>query len=237
MQFQRVAEELYARGYNVLVPRLPHHGHANRLTNALAYLNSDELKAFAQETLSIARGFGEQVTIAGFSLGGLLAAWIGQYEPVERIVAISPSLDLGIVPSGLSRYVTNAMLRYPNFSSWINPIRRQRRPPEHTYPRYSSHALAHIYFFGQELFEAARTSAPRAKNITVITNKHDLTISNPATAKLIDLWRAKRNGDIETYEFADLPISHDIVDPLRHRWIAQRVHPKLLELLHCQSAS
>jgi len=231
MQFQRFANELHAKGYNVLVPRLPHHGHANRLTNALAYLDIDELKLFAKETLAIARGFGEQVTVAGFSLGGLLAAWIAQCEPIERAVTISPSLDLGFVPHVFSRAVTSAMLRLPNFFQWINPLKREKRPPAHTYPRYSSHAISHIYLLGQELLERARSSAPRAEHITVVTNKHDVTISNAAAAELVKLWRSRRSEAIETYEFADLPLSHDIIDPLRHSWITERVHPKLLELL------
>src|ERR1700680_12763 len=69
-QFSQLAQALHERGYNVLAPRLPRHGHADRLSDALSRLTADDLKASAAESLEIARGLGEQVVIAGFSLGG-----------------------------------------------------------------------------------------------------------------------------------------------------------------------
>jgi len=231
MQFKDIAVELHARGYNVIVPRLPRHGHANRLSTSVARLSVDELKKFTAETLAIARGLGKHVTVVGFSLGGLLAGWIAQHEPVECAVMISPSLGSAILSGLWNRQVASAVLRLPNFFQWLDPLKRERRMPEYTYPRYSTHAVANAYLFANELFEEARASAPRAGHITLIGNNHDVTVSNRAIAKLVELWRAKRRDGIEAHFLQGLPISHDIIDPLRRPWAAERVYPTLLRLL------
>ncbi|MBV8373959.1 MAG: alpha/beta fold hydrolase, partial [Candidatus Eremiobacteraeota bacterium] len=78
-QFERFARDLYERGHNVLVPRLPRHGHADRFSTALARLRPDDLYKAGANYVEVGRELGERVTIAGFSLGGLLAAWIAQH--------------------------------------------------------------------------------------------------------------------------------------------------------------
>ncbi|MGB6061931.1 MAG: alpha/beta fold hydrolase, partial [Candidatus Aquilonibacter sp.] len=80
-QFVRFAHELHERGHNVIVPRLPRHGHRNRLTTALARLQADDLRTFATQSIELAQGLGEHVVVAGFSLGGLLATWAAQHYP------------------------------------------------------------------------------------------------------------------------------------------------------------
>src|SRR6202051_1365182 len=75
-QFAEFGRLLYERGANVLIPALPRHGYADRLSNILEYLSRDELVAFASNALTEARQYGERVTVIGFSLGGLLALWL-----------------------------------------------------------------------------------------------------------------------------------------------------------------
>jgi pimeloyl-ACP methyl ester carboxylesterase len=89
-QFERVAADLFDRGHNVVVPRLPRHGHADRLSTALERLRPEDLYRAVDEYVTVARELGERVTVAGFSLGGLLAAWIGQHFEVDRCVPIAP---------------------------------------------------------------------------------------------------------------------------------------------------
>src|SRR5579884_411288 len=98
-QFSAIAAALHERGQNVFVPRLPRHGHRNRLSEALATLNAAQLEACAADALAVARGLGQQVTVAGFSLGGLLSAYVGQFECVDGVVAVSPFLGIAAVPN------------------------------------------------------------------------------------------------------------------------------------------
>ena len=89
-QFERVAADLFDRGHNVVVPRLPQHGHADRMSTALERLRAEELYEAVTDYVSVAQELGERVTVAGFSLGGLLAAWIGQHYEIDRCVPIAP---------------------------------------------------------------------------------------------------------------------------------------------------
>src|SRR5215469_10485583 len=117
-QFERFARDLFERGHNVLVPRLPHHGHADRFSTALARLRPDELYAATSEYVGIASELGERVTIAGFSLGGLLTAWCAQHYEVDRCVAIAPFFGVAWIPGGLMTWVAEAMLHIPNRFHW-----------------------------------------------------------------------------------------------------------------------
>src|SRR5260221_4241500 len=118
-QFAQLAPQLYGLGYNVLVPRIPRNGLADRLTEELKLLTAEELRAFADAMVDLACGLGERVTVVGLSAGGVLAAWMAQFLPaVEAAIVIAPSI--GIVPSLPIRNLTinpllmRTMLRLPN---------------------------------------------------------------------------------------------------------------------------
>lgn len=230
-QFADLANALHGRGYNVLVPRLPRHGHADRLSDALARLTADDLKTVATETLEIARELGEQVVVAGFSLGGLMAAWIAQHEQVDRVVAIVPYLGIALVPRVLQGPVAEVALRLPNLFGWWDPIARERQMPEHGYPRYSSHALAQSYRLARELLDLARDGAPTARQIVVVNNAREAAVNNRAIALLVRRWQRHRAEGVRTYTFGGLRLSHDIVEPLKNRKIAAKVFPVLLDLI------
>lgn len=77
-QFRELGEQFFEQGYNVYIPRMPHHGHADQLSDALLNTSSEELAAFATESIDIARGLGDEVTVGGLSGGGTITAWIAQ---------------------------------------------------------------------------------------------------------------------------------------------------------------
>ncbi|HEY5341432.1 MAG TPA: hypothetical protein VIK27_10420, partial [Candidatus Aquilonibacter sp.] len=190
----------------------------------------DELKDAAVQSLTIARGLGERVTVSGFSLGGLLTSWIAQRENVERAVPLMPFLGVIGVPGWLAPEIAAVALRLPNAFRWWDPIARERQMPAHGYPRYATHAVARAYLLARELLEACATQAPRAREIVVVNNRHETTVSNRAIALLVRRWRERRD-DIETFTFDDLPFSHDVIEPLRHAWILEKVYPRLLRIL------
>jgi pimeloyl-ACP methyl ester carboxylesterase len=69
-QFVRFAHELHERGHNVIVPRLPRHGHRKPPYQLrLRGLQADDLRTFATQSIELAQGLGEHVVVAGFSLG------------------------------------------------------------------------------------------------------------------------------------------------------------------------
>jgi len=50
-QFHELGQRFYDLGYNVLIAPLPHHGLADRMTEAHAQLTAEELAAYADETV------------------------------------------------------------------------------------------------------------------------------------------------------------------------------------------
>jgi carboxylesterase len=230
-QFERVARDLYERGYNVVAPRLPRHGHADRLSTALERLSADDLYDAVGEYVEVGRELGERVTVAGFSLGGLLAAWIAQHYAVDRCVPIAPFFGVSCIPNRLMGSVAERLLRVPNRFHWWNPILRDRHSYATGYPRYATHAIAHSYFIARSLLDEAQAHQPWAGHVTIVTNAREVAVNNYATRRLYKRWRNHRPESIELSVLTGLPLSHDIVTPSRPWKLADRVHSQLLSAI------
>jgi pimeloyl-ACP methyl ester carboxylesterase len=229
-QFVRFAHELHAHGHNVIVPRLPRHGHRDRLSEALALLTADQLRGFALESVQIAQGLGERVVVGGFSLGGLLTTWLAQRVPVERAVAIAPFFGISWVPNRFMSSAAHMLLRLPNRFAWWDPIAREKQLPMHGYPRYATHALAQSYLLAREVLHDAQNGIA-AKHLIFVTNSREAAVNNKAVRRLETVMRVRDTDRIDHVVLEGVPISHDIIEPLRHPEIAQRVFPTLLDLL------
>ena len=116
-------------GDNVMIPRLPGHGHADRLSVALRELRGDHLVRALEEALAIARGLGTEVRVVGFSLGGLLAAWAAQHADVDEAIAIAPLLGLRGVPATATAPLAALAHALPNAFLWWDPIKREQLMP------------------------------------------------------------------------------------------------------------
>ena len=229
-QFARFADDLYRRGHNVVVPRLPRHGHRDRMSEALSFLTADDLRETAQQSIDLARGLGREVVVAGFSLGGLLATWVAQREPVRRAVAIAPFFGVSWLPNRLMLPLSSMMLRMPNRFHWWHPILRERQLPAHGYPRYATHALAHAYRLAREVIEGG--SLPiETSELVFVTNARETAVNNRAVRRLANALRETSGGRVEEVVLRNVPFAHDIVEPLRSPDIASKVYPQLLELI------
>ena len=91
-QFHQLASEYHARGFNVLVPRLPGHG-LKQLDEGLVGFELESLLGSVDSAIDIANGLGDHITVTGLSLGGTLACWLAMNRSdVDKVVAISPAL-------------------------------------------------------------------------------------------------------------------------------------------------
>ena len=143
-QFLKLGQRFYDLGYNVLIAPLPHHGLADRMTEEHAQLTAEELAAYADETVDIAQGLGEQVIILGISGGGVIAAWAAQYRAdIDLAVIISPGFGFKQIPTPLTAAVMNVFTFLPDSFEWWDPVLQTEVPPVYAYPRYSRHALVH----------------------------------------------------------------------------------------------
>ena len=77
-QFIPLGQKCFDLGMNVYIPRAPHHGINDRLTEETRKLTEDELKHGPEESLQLARGLGEKVIVGGLSMGGAVTAWLAQ---------------------------------------------------------------------------------------------------------------------------------------------------------------
>jgi pimeloyl-ACP methyl ester carboxylesterase len=230
-QFERVARALFDRGHNVIVPRLPRHGHADQLSTALARLRAEDLYRAVRDYVEVAHELGEEITVAGFSLGGLLAAWIGQRYSIDRCVPIAPFFGIACIPNRFMNTVAERLLRLPNRFYWWNPILRDRRIAACGYPRYATHAIAHSYRIARELLDEALTIRPGARQIAIVTNAREVAVNNYAIRRLYRRWQRHRPNDVSLEVISGLPLSHDIVSPERPWKLADRVEPTLLSAI------
>jgi esterase/lipase len=233
-QFATLGRLFFERGYNVYIPRTPHHGMADLMSEALANLTAEELVQFGMEAVDVAQGLGEKVMICGLSAGGTLAAWLAQRRgDIGCAVLIAPFLGIGFVPAWLNRPLTSLTLALPDRWQWWDPVHKENNPETapYGYRRYPTHAMAEVLRLGLETQQAARSSKPQTSRIVVITSANDTAVHNGITASLVRAWR-KRGAAVVSHEFdQSLGLPHDIVAPERPNSNVGAVYPVLVELV------
>ena len=233
LQFLSLGQKFHDLGYNVLILLMPHHGLQDRMTAEHQKLTAEELTAYVDEIVDIERGLGEHVTLVGLSGGAVVAAWAAQTRrDLDRAVVIAPAFAFKRIPRALTVLVTNLALLAPDVLSWWDPIHKDAGRIAHVYPRFSFHGLAQQLRLGFVTIALARRDAPATRQILVITNAHDSSVNNAATADVVADWRA-HGCDVRTYEFpAELGLEHDLVDPGQPYQKVAEVYPKLIELIN-----
>ena len=232
-QFEKLSERFIARGYAVLVPRVPYHGYRDRMTTDLANLTVRDLVEVTAEAVDLAAGLADEVTVSGISMGGIQAIWAAQYRPVALAAPIAPALGLPKIPYATTGAIFGAMGRFPNRFMWWDPRVKDKLPgPPYAYPRFATHALVATQRLGLRLMEVARTERPAAQRIWMISNAADLAVSNSAAATLVRRWIASGAASVQAYRFPrQLKLFHDVVDPLQPNAQPELVHPMLEQII------
>jgi esterase/lipase len=229
LQFAQLGERFFERGYNVIIPRLPRHGLANRLCDEPGGLTAEELLAATDEAIDIAAGLGERVTVSGLSLGGVLSAWAAQErDDIERAALISPAFSMLNWPMGVMKPLSAAARILPNRFMWWDSKRQMDAGPLHAYPRFSTRALAEVFRIAAYVYDQAAQQRPAARLIQVFTNDKDTSVSTPAIEQMVQRWRA-RGADVRAYRFTDLAVAHDMIDPDQPDQEIDKVYPILVE--------
>jgi pimeloyl-ACP methyl ester carboxylesterase len=230
--YERLAAELHRTGHNILIPRLPLHGLANRMTTELSHLSAADMTATASEALEIAAGLGEKVTVAGISLGGILTAWLAQFRPgVDRAVVIAPLFSISVVPEWFSDLLGLVADKAPNFYLWWDWKGRANPPgPPYGYPRFPSRGYGEMLKLARDVKRAAHREAPLSANdIRVVVNRADPAVNNVATFRVADAWR-RHGAIVKTYELPrDLGLGHDVISPEQPYAQTDVTYPVLLD--------
>jgi esterase/lipase len=234
-QFRELGETFFEQGYNIYIPRLPHHGHSDQLSDALINTSAEELAAFATETVDIANGLGEEVIVGGLSGGGTISTWIAQeHEDVDTAVMVAPFLGIGFIPTVLNQPFTQIADNIPNIWMWWDPERKADNPftQPYQYPRYPLHALAEYMRLGFAVQQDAKSNKPGVDSIVVITNANDESINNGIVAQIEALWLDHGEELIRTYEFEkDLGLPHDVITPTREDGNPAIVYPIIIDYI------
>jgi alpha-beta hydrolase superfamily lysophospholipase len=230
-QFDELARGLYNRGCNVFVPRLPLHGFKDRLTLALANLTVDDLTSCAEEAFSLARGLGSKVSAVGLSLGGAMALWLAQTQPIDLAVPVSPFLSPKGYPEFAGTLAAHALYTIPSMYWWWDSTLKEKCLPLYAYPGYPTHGLAELVFLGDRIFAAANEAAPRARNCVLVTNSNDNAVNNETPLQLIDRWKRRGSSSRQTVLTDLWPPRHDIIDPTTYPQARSLVYPTLENLV------
>ncbi len=233
-QYRILAEQFFQRGYNVLIPRFPGHGLKDRMTTALAEQTEQGLLAFTNDVVDMAQGLGEQLTVLGFSMGGVLALWLAQNRTdVTLACAISPALAFHAIPLQLTPLIIQYYLRAPNQFNWWDPqVQDAPAPPLHAYPRYATRGLAHIVNIGLKVRAGSRRFQPKAGSVLVILNPTDESVNNAYALEIVRNWQAQRVDNLRLYEFdSSLGLRHDLMDPDQPTQQIDVVYPIILDLV------
>jgi len=228
-QFAELADSLYRDGDNVYVPRLPHHAERSGDAHALAGLKAVELRRTADSAVDIAAAIGDTVTVIGLSVGGTMAAWIGQHrKEVRRVVMIAPAIEAGRVPSRLEGLLINLTEHLPNVTRRAAPD--TARPDRN--PGFATHALAEVLRLGGAVQEAAAHHPPKAAEFTMLLNERDRTVKSSASLRLAHEWES-RGATVSVYTFpAALGLPHNVLDGRETAGQPQIVYPTLVALAH-----
>jgi carboxylesterase len=232
-QFAQLGERFHQLGYNVFVPRLPYHGYADRMTADIAKLSAEDMVAYGDQAVDIARGLGRHITVVGFSAGGVVAAWLAQVRSdVAYAVPIAACLGISFVPVSLTRPLTRAFLTLPGFLVWWDPRTREKNPLSvyHAYPRYATRSLAEILRLGIAIVRRAHEAAPSTRTILTVTNACEPGVNNTAIDRLAAAWHQYDGVCVGSCVFeSGMCLPHDLMTPGTPGVPTEKVYDRLVE--------
>lgn len=231
-QFDALGRRFFEQGWNVLIPRYPRHGYSDRLTNSIAELRSEQLVALTNRSADAGAGLGERLTVAGLSLGGVLAGMLAeQRESIARAVLIAPMFGLQRLPGSALPVLARLSYLLPNFYIWWDPRLKERLGPHYGYPRFSTHAYAALFETASSVLRAGRDGRPKAASIAVITNAAEPGLDNRFTYQLVESWR-RHGATVSTYQFpASDHLPHDLIDPGNDGQNTDLVYPVVIKTI------
>lgn len=232
-QFLPLAEQLYERGFNVYLPRLPGHGYANRMTTAMSGVDAPSLARVGDRAVDVATGLGERVTVVGLSAGGAVAAWAGSRRPeVDRTVLLSPALGIRGVPEAGQGIAIRLLTGLPDRQMWWDPRVRENLPgPTLAYPRFSTHAIGECFRLGVAAREIPLDHRTPPARLVLVLNPKDPSLHNGVSRSLAAAWQ-RAGAPVVVRELpTDWNLPHDFVDPAQPGARVDLVYPFLLEAI------
>ncbi|GIG03203.1 hypothetical protein Cci01nite_82960 [Catellatospora citrea] len=217
-QVAELAQFFFDKGYNVYVPRAPRHGVIDKLAHA--DVTADELVTYANESLNIAAGLGEEVGVIGQSGGGVLATWLAEYrgDAVDRLMVLSP-------------FYQPASAHAPAFA--VKPLTVLfgfGLLPDHINgDGQSFHALTQYLRIVKNYPDKPQRSSLQA--VAVVTSVDDTSIDLPTAQDLPAALAADTGASfVKDIVPSGQGLTHDIVGPTKSGGAARRFYPRYFAL-------
>ncbi len=216
-QFEALGRQCHARGWNVWIPLAPHHGLADRMTDATSRLTAGDLAAWGDRAVDVARGLGERVVVGGLSMGGTVSAVVGLRRARRQP---RPARSPRCSRRCQARSRSTARPRPSSAScrtGWSGGTRRRRQSlagPTHAYYRYSLRGIGEILRLGFAFADAARLLDPAAARFTFVLNDNDESLRNTLAERVLDRWKRRGVANADTVHLGvELGLRHDFIDP------------------------
>jgi pimeloyl-ACP methyl ester carboxylesterase len=164
LQFSAFGTAIFETGANVVAIRLPYHGLGGAEVGGLSRLDATAYCDYADKTIDLAHGLGEEVDVIGVSAGGVVAAWVGQNRSdVRRSIAVAPALGAAAGPSFGSAGIANLSTKVRSLELLWGPS------IELVHSGMPLGALAETFRLGKAVTLASQDSAPAAESRTCIS--------------------------------------------------------------------
>ncbi len=213
-QFDLVAAAYEEAGVSVVVPRLPSHGLADRLTDELSSLTPAGITEVTDQAVDVAAGLGDRVTVVGLSGGGTAAAWAAATrDDVHEVVLIAPLVVPRVLPPWLVDPVARISRVTPDVHVWWDPDRREElADPPYAYPRFSIRSLGAFLAVGDAASDELDRSEP-LEQLVVVVNDNDAAVNNQGVAEIADTLNEVATDRRDHRFAAGDGLQHDLIDP------------------------
>jgi carboxylesterase len=233
-QFRQLGQQLYDQGANVVIPRLAHHGLADRMNTEQGDLRASDLINQAETGLDIATGLGKHITLVGLSVTGVAAAWIAQHRPEpDTVFLLAPFFGPKPVSDPLTPVAARALSRIANgFVWWDGTAKENLQGSDQVYPRFATRQIGETLRLGLDV--AASDAPMKAPRVHVVLTEADKAVNNHRTLRLMERWKSESPDTeftLSVFPEAD-GVPHDFIDPNQLDAQTERVYPKLLEWLN-----
>lgn len=214
-QFDEIAAAYAAAGYSVVVPRLPAHGEADRLTKDLSAMTSQGLADSGNRAVDVAAGLGEEVHVVGLSGGGTVAAWLAhQRDEVTDAVLIAPLVVPKVLPQFAVAPVTRLFRLVPDvYLWWDSGLKEKLASPPYAYPRYSLRSLGAFLWLGRDVQKTDPGRTTQLDRLVVVTNANDAAVNAAGVGEIAEAIAPAAAERIDYLFPAADGFKHDLVDP------------------------
>lgn len=215
-QFAKIAADYHAAGYNVLVPRLPGHGKADLVTDALSEATAGAYVRTIDDSIDIAHGLGDHVQVVGLSGGGTMALWAAyNRDEVDRVVAIAPFMLPLNVPDAVVKPITVAARVIPDiYIPWDPTDPDAKNVPPHRYPRFSIRSMAAMLDVSFHISETAPQRKTRLAEVVLVNNESDFAVDMSYSTNVV---KSRFSPLASRTQIITMPVrkgfAHDLIDP------------------------